>query len=172
MYELMLPSRTPLSFISSSFSFVWESRTTSKERWEISHPRKVEASLPDLAGIIVETTSKVDDPQTRTHYATDIYEYLRSLEFSSQLFEFLGSYLGELSLIDYDLQLNEKAIRWKTTRIQYKQPQFTLLISCKLARWQSVGFDISEEIPKMPAGGVHTEADVAPSWGNQHRKAF
>ncbi|XP_064987106.1 uncharacterized protein LOC135625905 isoform X2 [Musa acuminata AAA Group] len=100
-----------------------ESRTTSKERWEISHPRKVEASLPDLAGIIVETTSKVDDPQTRTHYATDIYEYLRSLE------------------------LNEKAIRWKTTRIQYKQPQ-------------------------MPAGGAHTEADVAPSWENQHRKAF
>ncbi|XP_064987103.1 uncharacterized protein LOC135625905 isoform X1 [Musa acuminata AAA Group] len=125
-----------------------ESRTTSKERWEISHPRKVEASLPDLAGIIVETTSKVDDPQTRTHYATDIYEYLRSLE------------------------LNEKAIRWKTTRIQYKQPQFTSLVSCKLARWQSVGFGISEEIPKMPAGGAHTEADVAPSWENQHRKAF
>ncbi|CAL9199131.1 unnamed protein product [Musa hybrid cultivar] len=147
MYELMLPSRTPLSFISSSFSFVWESRTTSKERWEISHPRKVEANLPDLAGIIVETTSTVDDPQTCTHYATDIYDYLRSLEFSSQLLEFLGSYLGELSLIDYDLQLNEKAIRWKTTRIQYKQPQ-------------------------MPAGGAHTEADVAPSWENQHRKAF
>ncbi|XP_064943375.1 uncharacterized protein LOC103969799 isoform X3 [Musa acuminata AAA Group] len=109
---------------------------------------------------------------TSDHWRKFILCGQEDCEFSSQLLEFLGSYLGELSLIDYDLQLNEKAIRWKTTRIQYKQPQFTSLVSCKLARWQSVGFGISEEIPKMPAGGAHTEADVAPSWENQHRKAF
>ncbi|URE46624.1 Cyclin, C-terminal domain [Musa troglodytarum] len=156
-----------------------ESRATSKERWEISHPRKGEASLPDLAGTFpvdtttsIEVDSKIDDPQTCTHYATDIYAYLRSLEFSSQLLASLGSYLGELSLTDYDLQLKKKAIRWKTTGIQYKQTQFTLVVSCNLARWQSVGFGISEAIPKVPARGAHAEADVAPSWENQHRKAF
>ncbi|XP_065026261.1 uncharacterized protein LOC135650672 isoform X2 [Musa acuminata AAA Group] len=84
---------------------------------------------------------------TSDHWRKFILCGQEDCEFSSQLLEFLGSNLGELSLIDYDLQLNEKAIRWKTTRIQYKQPQ-------------------------MPAGGAHTEADVAASWENQHRKAF
>ncbi|URE45612.1 Cyclin, C-terminal domain [Musa troglodytarum] len=138
-----------------------ESRATSKERWEISHPRKGEASLPDLAGTFpvdtttsIEVDSKIDDPQTCTHYATDIYAYLRSLE------EVHSMWSRRLRIFK------------PVVSVSRKLPQFTLVVSCNLARWQSVGFGISEAIPKILGESACEEPTLRLTWRHRGRTSI